>query len=76
MNIKNIINSWVKTAYHNDDELLEATKRISICKKCPLYVDGIGDIKICNDCGCPLSYNDTPIGKAFSKEEGCPKDLW
>lgn len=71
MNIKDIFESWMKTTSPSKEELQIALERMEICKVCPNNVEGLGGVRVCSLCFCPLIYNDKPIGKLFSKEE-CP----
>lgn len=76
INIDEIFTAWLKTASHTDEEKEIAEERLSICNHCPNKVKGLGSLYICGLCSCPISYNDTPIGKCYSKKGECPKKLW
>jgi len=33
-------------------------------------------MNICGICSCPISINDTPVGKTYTKENDCPEKRW
>lgn len=75
MNVNDIFKSWVKTMNPTDEQKQIALQRLSICNQCPSKQKSIGDVYVCGECSCPISFNDTPIGKLYSDEE-CPLSKW
>lgn len=66
-----VLNAWLKTYDHNKSDESIAQKKLDICNQCPNKIKGILDIYICDQCYCPISHNDKPIGKLYA-DEGCP----
>ena len=75
MNIKDIIESWVRTTKPTPEQLELAFKRKLICEACDKLSEGIMGVKVCGECSCPVLYNDLPIGKLYSNEN-CPVKKW
>lgn len=75
MNVRDIIESWIRTSNPTDEELERAFMRKKICDECPNKSKGLAGVYICSLCSCPLIYNDIPIGKLYSNDT-CPLNKW
>ena len=76
LNIDDIFKAWLKTAIHSDEEKELAMARLEVCNSCPNKKKGLGSMNICGICSCPISINDTPVGKTYTKVNDCPEKRW
>jgi hypothetical protein len=69
INVKEIIQSWYRLGFADEEIQKIAQERMETCNSCSSKKEILG-VPVCGECYCPLA------AKTFSPENSCPLKKW